>query len=208
MEDLFNVFDGPTASEPVLSKEASNKRKKAVSFEDLDSLLEECVKKPKQPSGEEESIPETPASPPSNEDAVKMKTEDDTSNQGEILNEDDDDDDQADIHSRLAKLAPRASVYKIETPEGCLHEVVSPIDVEFHPLRDFFQTEHFKPAKEYAFKIDPFQHEAILCIENNQSVLVSAHTSAGKTVVAEYAIALSLKNKQRVIYTTPIKAFT
>lgn len=34
--------------------------------------------------------------------------------------------------------------------------------------------------------LDPFQKEAILCIENNQSVLVSAHTSAGKTVVAEY----------------------
>ena len=39
-------------------------------------------------------------------------------------------------------------------------------------------------------------------------MLVSAHTSAGKTVVAEYAIALSLKNKQRVIYTTPIKALS
>ena len=42
-------------------------------------------------------------------------------------------------------------------------------------------------------------------MENQQSVLVSAHTSAGKTVVAEYAIALSLKDTQRVIYTTPIK---
>lgn len=64
------------------------------------------------------------------------------------------------------------------------------------------------PAKEYSFVLDPFQKEAILCIENNQSVLVSAHTSAGKTVVAEYAIARSLSNKQRVIYTTPIKALS
>lgn len=37
---------------------------------------------------------------------------------------------------------------------------------------------------------------------------MSAHTSAGKTVIAEYAIALSLKNKQRVIYTSPIKALS
>ena len=37
---------------------------------------------------------------------------------------------------------------------------------------------------------------------------MSAHTSAGKTVTAEYAIALSLKEKQRVIYTTPIKALS
>jgi ATP-dependent RNA helicase DOB1 len=31
---------------------------------------------------------------------------------------------------------------------------------------------------------------------------------AGKTAVAEYAIALALKNKQRVIYTSPIKALS
>ncbi|KAK3183016.1 hypothetical protein Dsin_030302 [Dipteronia sinensis] len=36
--------------------------------------------------------------------------------------------------------------------------------------------------------------------------MVSAHTSAGKTVVALYAIAMSLRNKQWVIYTSPIKA--
>lgn len=53
--------------------------------------------------------------------------------------------------------------------------------------------------------LDPFQKESLRCIENMQSVLVSAHTSAGKTVVAEYAIAMSLRDTQRVIYTTPIK---
>jgi len=37
---------------------------------------------------------------------------------------------------------------------------------------------------------------------------VSAHTSAGKTVVAEYAIAMALRDKQRVIYTSPIKALS
>ncbi len=59
--------------------------------------------------------------------------------------------------------------------------------------------------QEYPFVLDPFQKEALHCIENCQSVLVSAHTSAGKTVVAEYAIAMSLRDTQRVIYTTPIK---
>ncbi|KAL9310092.1 DExH-box ATP-dependent RNA helicase DExH9 [Arabidopsis thaliana] len=38
--------------------------------------------------------------------------------------------------------------------------------------------------------------------------MVSAHTSAGKTVVASYAIAMSLKENQRVIYTSPIKALS
>ncbi|KAK4858352.1 hypothetical protein QYF36_015114 [Acer negundo] len=65
-----------------------------------------------------------------------------------------------------------------------------------------------KPAKEYPFALDPFQSEAIKCLDNGESVMVSAHTSAGKTVVALYAIAMSLRNKQRVIYTSPIKALS
>jgi ATP-dependent RNA helicase DOB1 len=39
-------------------------------------------------------------------------------------------------------------------------------------------------------------------------VLVAAHTSAGKTAVAEYVIALCLSKGQRVIYTSPIKALS
>nr|XP_043625192.1 DExH-box ATP-dependent RNA helicase DExH9 [Erigeron canadensis] len=65
-----------------------------------------------------------------------------------------------------------------------------------------------KPAKEFPFTLDPFQSEAIHCLNAGESVMVSAHTSAGKTVVASYAIAMSLKNKQRVIYTSPIKALS
>lgn len=65
-----------------------------------------------------------------------------------------------------------------------------------------------KPAKEYKFKLDVFQQEAVNYIEANESVLVAAHTSAGKTAVAEYAIAKSLRDKQRVIYTSPIKALS
>ena len=64
------------------------------------------------------------------------------------------------------------------------------------------------PAKVYPFKLDKFQQDAVDCIEKGESVLVAAHTSAGKTAVAEYAIAKSLKNKQRVIYTSPIKALS
>lgn len=45
-------------------------------------------------------------------------------------------------------------------------------------------------------------------MENRESILVCAHTSAGKTVVAEYAIALSKKHKRRCIYTSPIKALS
>jgi ATP-dependent RNA helicase DOB1 len=64
------------------------------------------------------------------------------------------------------------------------------------------------PAKEYPFTLDSFQIEACKCLEAGESVLVAAHTSAGKTVVAEYAIALSLREHRRVIYTSPIKALS
>ncbi|XP_042003348.1 DExH-box ATP-dependent RNA helicase DExH10-like isoform X1 [Salvia splendens] len=63
-------------------------------------------------------------------------------------------------------------------------------------------------AKTYPFKLDPFQEVSISCLERKESVLVSAHTSAGKTAVAEYAIAMAFKEKQRVIYTSPLKALS
>lgn len=63
-------------------------------------------------------------------------------------------------------------------------------------------------AKNYPFELDQFQKDSVEFIEKNESVLVAAHTSAGKTAIAEYAIALALKNNQRVIYTSPIKALS
>ena len=49
--------------------------------------------------------------------------------------------------------------------------------------------------------LDSFQKQAILYLENHESVFVSAHTSAGKTVVAEYAIALSMNHMTRCALT-------
>lgn len=75
--------------------------------------------------------------------------------------------------------------------------------------------------------MDNFQKEAIYHLENGNSVFVAAHTSAGKTVVAEYGIALAAKHmtkyyyfllvvmnhtnktlNHRAIYTSPIKALS
>ncbi|HLZ95907.1 MAG TPA: DEAD/DEAH box helicase [Candidatus Dormibacteraeota bacterium] len=59
------------------------------------------------------------------------------------------------------------------------------------------------------FKLDPFQREAIEKLDAGRGgVLVSAPTSSGKTVVAEYAIFRALREKQKVIYTTPLKALS
>ncbi|XP_030766444.1 helicase SKI2W isoform X2 [Sitophilus oryzae] len=63
-------------------------------------------------------------------------------------------------------------------------------------------------AKRFPFELDPFQKLAILQLEQHNHVFVAAHTSAGKTVVAEYAIALSQKHMTRTIYTSPIKALS
>ena len=59
------------------------------------------------------------------------------------------------------------------------------------------------------FKLDPFQHEAIDKLDTGVGgVLVSAPTSSGKTVVAEYAIFRALRDGSKVIYTTPLKALS
>src|SRR5437016_998713 len=59
------------------------------------------------------------------------------------------------------------------------------------------------------FKLDPFQREAIEKLDSGRGgVLVSAPTSSGKTVLAEYAIFRSLREGTKVIYTAPLKALS
>ncbi|KAK5997722.1 ATP-dependent RNA helicase mtr4 [Cladobotryum mycophilum] len=88
------------------------------------------------------------------------------------------------------------------------HQVALPpdLDYEYVPLSEHKSPE--EPARTWNFKLDPFQSLSVASIERDESVLVSAHTSAGKTVVAEYAVAQCLKRNQRVIYTSPIKALS
>ena len=63
-------------------------------------------------------------------------------------------------------------------------------------------------ARTWPFELDTFQKEAVYHLESGDSVFVAAHTSAGKTVVAEYAIALAAKHMTKAIYTSPIKALS
>ena len=68
------------------------------------------------------------------------------------------------------------------------------------------------------FTLDEFQREAIAKLERSRGVLVSAPTSSGKTVVAEYAIWRRLRaagslripdgRPADVVYTTPLKALS
>lgn len=52
-------------------------------------------------------------------------------------------------------------------------------------------------AMSFPYELDTFQKQAILKLEEGCNVFVAAHTSAGKTTVAEYAIALSQKHMTR-----------
>ena len=64
------------------------------------------------------------------------------------------------------------------------------------------------PAISYPFELDDFQKRAIYRLEQGNCVFVAAHTSAGKTVVAEYAIAIARQHMTKTIYTSPIKALS
>ncbi|OQR74147.1 helicase SKI2W-like [Tropilaelaps mercedesae] len=64
------------------------------------------------------------------------------------------------------------------------------------------------PAFKWPFELDTFQKKAILLMEKGENVFVSAHTSAGKTVIAEYAISLAKKHMTKAIYTSPIKTLS
>lgn len=52
----------------------------------------------------------------------------------------------------------------------------------------------------YPFELDGFQKEAIIHLERNEDIFVAAHTSAGKTVVAEYAIALANQHMTKYVH--------
>lgn len=56
--------------------------------------------------------------------------------------------------------------------------------------------------------LDPFQEEAIRYIEKGFSLLISAPTGSGKTLIAEYAIERAVEKNRGIIYTAPIKALS
>lgn len=86
----------------------------------------------------------------------------------------------------------RESDFVVEREEypNCIYEYVAPNGFK----RTDYKRPH-KPYKQYKFKLDKFQDKAIECLLRNESVLVAAHTSAGKTAIAEYAIAMALTHK-------------
>ncbi|MDQ6927709.1 MAG: DEAD/DEAH box helicase [Actinomycetota bacterium] len=58
------------------------------------------------------------------------------------------------------------------------------------------------------FPLDDFQLKALAALDAGRSVLVAAPTGAGKTVVAEYAVAKAIDEGGKAFYTTPLKALS
>ncbi len=85
-----------------------------------------------------------------------------------------------------------------------------PIPPAAIPERLCDEDQHLLEAfrERYPFPLDPFQEQAIRHILRGESVIVSAPTGAGKTLIAEFAIYRALAAQRRVIYTTPLKALS
>ncbi len=58
------------------------------------------------------------------------------------------------------------------------------------------------------FVLDDFQVHSIRSLEKNNSVMVSAATGTGKTLIADYVINKFVKSGKRIVYTAPIKALS
>lgn len=56
--------------------------------------------------------------------------------------------------------------------------------------------------------LDEFQEDSIKAIERKSSVVVSAPTGSGKTLIADYIVERHKDDQKKIIYTAPIKALS
>ena len=64
------------------------------------------------------------------------------------------------------------------------------------------------PERIFSFHLDGFQCEAINALNQGHSVVVSAPTGSGKTLIGEYAIYRAIEHGHKLFYTTPLKALS
>ena len=76
---------------------------------------------------------------------------------------------------RIAKLPVGANVVELDG-KACTHEVAWPPGEEGSPLPP--PKREGPPAREYPFKIDPFQQTAVNCLENGGSPPAAARAGA------------------------------
>jgi ATP-dependent RNA helicase DOB1 len=200
MDDLFDVFDGEPQNANGAAPKKSKKRQANgdVKSPIKDSHMSDAPSDAAQPADEDETKTENSAP-----QLLKRQKRD---MEPEAIVTDDFETEQSREVAAAAGLQAQQDGKAVVLSHQVRHQVSLPPDYDYVPI-----SEHkapAEPARVWPFTLDPFQQVSIASIQRNESVLVSAHTSAGKTVVAEYAIAQCLKNNQRVIYTSPIKALS
>lgn len=143
---------------------------------------------------------------PEDATATQQETQDDDSPEANGEAEEEDGDDIDDILPvEFPSLEPHG-VLAASRAKKASKEWAHMVDIR-HEMTNFRELVP-DMAREWPFELDTFQKEAVYHLENGDSVFVAAHTSAGKTVVAEYAIALAAKHMTKAIYTSPIKALS
>jgi ATP-dependent RNA helicase DOB1 len=213
MDELFDVFeDRPQAVKPSEGPSKRPKKDKSKKRQvngdvkkpaDVETQQQEDTVMPEAPAAEDESTgPEAPAIPAEQEQPDSKRPRLDQ--EAEPVVADSFETEQEREIAGSGGLSGNASAVVVS--HQVRHQVAIPPNYPYVPISEHKPPAN--PAKTWPFKLDPFQQVAVSSIQREESVLVSAHTSAGKTVVAEYAIAQSLKQNQRVIYTSPIKALS
>jgi superfamily II RNA helicase len=84
-----------------------------------------------------------------------------------------------------------------------MNTLITPINIE-----ECNETTGRILTENYDFSPDSFQLHACNKIENDENVLVTAHTGSGKTLIAEYTILSKTAKGKKVIYTSPIKSLS
>lgn len=115
--------------------------------------------------------------------------------------------------SRVGAEVPEELAWDEDEEEVSASIAYSSSQAQDWAFEDSWDVEGFRedvpsPALNFPFELDPFQKRAVRRVERSEHVMVAAHTSAGKTVVAEYAVAHALQRGMRTIYTSPIKALS
>ncbi|KAK0669986.1 putative ATP dependent RNA helicase [Cercophora samala] len=199
MDELFDVFE---------EQPRAPKKRKALQA-DQDVEMTDGTTQPDQSTKAEDTSPTEEHHPQetSHGDMKRLKLEGEAEPAAPVMTDSFQTAESREVNA-AAGFAPAEEGQSIVLSHNIQHQVALPpdLDYEYIPLSEHKAPE--EPARVYPFKLDPFQALSVASIERGESVLVSAHTSAGKTVVAEYAIAQCLKRNQRVIYTSPIKALS
>ncbi|KAH6815663.1 DEAD/DEAH box helicase [Perilla frutescens var. frutescens] len=117
----------------------------------------------------------------------------------EIEGDSEQDEEDDDVLEGVGSGQPRYEEFKWQRMERIRNEVR-----EFgEEILDFEEL-----ASIYDFRIDKFQRLAIQAFLRGSSVVVSAPTSSGKTLIAEAAAVATIARGRRLFYTTPLKALS